>query len=212
MSGFTDIAALVARPGIDPRMWLKKGIVTAVTFDTTGVYVDTMVDASRDEAGKPVQGWPNRAKYVFNVYVPIHVGDQVSLLFPDGLTNAAAYCLGPEINEDDTLPAEILADPDSVWIRAPKDVHVRIKTEGDGRVNVDAPTIELGPDGSSDPLTCWDEQKALLQTIVSLMTTGLKAVGGAVVIDPTKATDLANLTADIAANKPASKYAKSKTT
>ncbi len=224
MADRAGAAMAMSYPGIDPRLWVIEATVDEVHVGEDGVFVDVTAHATEQP-----DGLPNRAQMVpafagagFGIYVPVQAGDLVLVVAPDGNLDGSPRAFGPMHNDQDTLPQEAQDEPESLWVVAQKDKHIRFKVTGDGVVSFDAPRVELGPWESSNPLTCWNELKSILNSMKNLVVahTHVVNVAGVQTGDstvtatsavPGNAASWNSVATDISNNKPASKYAKSRT-
>jgi hypothetical protein len=163
MPDIPAMAAAVSAPGIDPREWVKVGVVDAVVVDGQGVFLDVTVQPD---------GYPVRAKMAslyagdgFGLYCPVRKGDQVVLVVPDGTPDGIPVATGTLHNAQDALPSEAASDPESIWLVAERGKHVRLRVAG-GTVSLDADRVEIGGWGTANPMTRWHQLRAILDDLV----------------------------------------------
>lgn len=170
------LAALVSRPGIDPRIHLTLGIVDRVIVDPEhGVFVDItyLLHEDNDTAvlGVPYAGGN------FGFYVPVQVDDTVLVAVPEGETDAGPVIIArmwsagdkpySEMNgtaltgEEAGLyePAEKVilkckpGTPCEILVSEGADVTIRVAGSGNANVIVDSGKVFLSATSGTEPAT-----------------------------------------------------------
>lgn len=160
-SQMRDVAKSLSYPGIDPREWIKLGLVTDVSVTDEGVFLEVEVQP---------EGWACRAKLLsifagagWGAYYPVQVGDQTVVIFPDGHPQGQCLALGTLHTSEDAVSSEAQGDSETVWIVTRSGQDVRVKAAGNGNVWVEsssgeviaaAPTVRLGSASASAGIVC----------------------------------------------------------
>jgi hypothetical protein len=106
------LSAMVSAPGIDPRVWIAKAVVTDVGLDPTqGVFVDLLVQP--EGVSDTAYLGSSYAGASFGEYESIEIGDTLIVAYPNGDPNAGPVIISRYWNSGDVPPAQIAdqADP-----------------------------------------------------------------------------------------------------
>lgn len=105
------LSRAVARPGIDPRVWLELGVVRELGFDAAeGVFADVMMQPNGNVetcyVGGAYAGSVGGA-VGFGDWCPVEVGDTVLVGIPGGDTNRGPVIIARWWNSGDPPPAQV---------------------------------------------------------------------------------------------------------
>jgi hypothetical protein len=100
------MSALVSRPGIDPRVWLTRAIVTELGFDpANGLFADVQYQPDGDaETCLIGSGYTGNG---FGGYCPLKVGDAVIVAVPQGDPAEGPVIIARLWNAADKPPVEL---------------------------------------------------------------------------------------------------------
>lgn len=171
MSGLNDFKKMMAS-GVPHSVQL--GTVKDITADVDGIFLD--VDFGPDE--EPIScEWINLyAGKDFGLYLPVSIGDFVTVFIPDGDTCGRPFSFGVMNDEAVTIPQDVLDSPDDVWLIMKEGQNVRIRTSGtNNETSIQSKMVRLGSetDSETDPLTKWPALKTFLDDLVGALGTGV---------------------------------------
>lgn len=129
MSGLNDFKKMM-ESGVPHSTQL--GTVKDITADVDGIFLD--VDFGPDE--EPIScEWINLyAGKDFGLYLPVSVGDYVTVFIPDGDTCGRPFSFGVMNDEEVTIPQDVLDNPDDVWLVMKPGQNVRIMVSDGGQI------------------------------------------------------------------------------
>lgn len=147
-----DVARLsnaVARPGIDPRIWVSYGTLLSDPYieDKDGrqdVIVDVMLLPSMQEETARVGAI--YAGNGFGFYCPLHKEDEVLVLAPSGDPDEGLVIAQRLWSPADPPPTELKDHPEDVTLIVEPEKNLRITVKGEGNVvlSAEAGKIKLG--------------------------------------------------------------------
>lgn len=129
-----ELSHALARPGIDPRVWIDLGVVTARGFDPDhGPFVDLELVPSGDvETAMVGTTYAGRA---YGAWFPLEVGDLVVVAIPRGDTGAGPVVITRVWRAADPPPSEVGAGEDlsdDVVLRVREGKRYVLRTSGSG--------------------------------------------------------------------------------
>jgi len=146
VSGSIDaarLAALVSRPGIDPRIWASIGIVTAVLVETEGVFADvTLVPSQLETTARVASIYAGPG---FGLYVPVEIDDEVQVTCPSGDPAEGLVILPRLWSRSDSVPPAAVAHQADLVLVVRDGRNLRIDVSGGGTVqfNGDSDALAL---------------------------------------------------------------------
>lgn len=170
-----DVARLsnaVARPGIDPRIWVSYGTLLSDPYieDKDGrqdVIVDVMLLPSMQEETARVGAI--YAGNGFGFYCPLHKEDEVLVLAPSGDPDEGLVIAQRLWSPADPPPTELKDHPEDVTLIVEPEKNLRITVKGEGNVilAVDTGKIYLGSAEQTEPAAKGQSLKTYLESIQS---------------------------------------------
>lgn len=170
-----DVARLsnaVARPGIDPRIWVSYAYLLSEPYIETvegrqDIVADVMLVPSMQEETARVGAI--YAGNGFGFYCPLHAEDEVLVLAPSGDPDAGLVITQRLWSPADPPPQEVIDNPEDVTLVVEEGKNLRITVKGDGNVvlAVDTGKIYLGAAESTEPAAKGQSLKSYLESIKS---------------------------------------------
>lgn len=146
---FNRLGAALARPGIDTR--IQSSIAYALDesyYDKDhGVFVNVRAAPSGQKLTARVPSFYSGPSFGF--YARIHKDDQLAVLIPNGEQAEGAIVIARLWSAADPPPAEVDNDLDEVMLIVEKDKPLRLKTSGNGKVEIDSDETVTVAVGSS---------------------------------------------------------------
>lgn len=137
------------RPGIDTRVWAWRAIVTKIVIDRDhGVLLD--VTLLPDEIEETAKLAPMYAGAGFGFYLPVRLDDEVVVISPMGSPDHGLEAYPRVWDGADPPPQDVVDNPEDVLLHIRPGKNLRIVTEGEGKVVIDARgdgVVELGDEG-----------------------------------------------------------------
>lgn len=128
------LGELLARPGMDPRVWVSLATVRAVHVESNGKFCDVTLIPSGDE--ETVRIGEEYAGNGFGDHNPLHVDDEVVVLFPGGEPDAGGVIVARLHNSSDKVPSAAVSNKDDRQIVVESGKNIRLTTQGTGDVLV----------------------------------------------------------------------------
>lgn len=183
-----DVARLsnaVARPGIDPRIWVSYAYLTSEPYIETvegrqDIVADVMLVPSMQEETARVGAI--YAGNGFGFYCPLHAEDEVLVLAPSGDPDAGLVITQRLWSPADPPPQEVVVNPEDVTLVVEEGKNLRITVKGAGNVvlAVDAGKIYLGSPENTEPAAKGQSLKAYLESLQSTLAGHTHPFTGAV--------------------------------
>lgn len=178
MSGINDFKDMMASG--EPHS-VQTGTVVEIHADVDGIFLD--VDFGPDE--EPIScEWINLyAGKDFGLYLPVSIGDYVTVFIPDGDTCGRPFSFGVMNDEEVTIPQDVLDNPDDVWLIMKEGQNVRIRTSGDANeTSIQSKMVKLGSETDSelDSLVKWSDLNDFLGKVLVSLGTGSNTGGNIV--------------------------------
>jgi hypothetical protein len=131
------LAGAVARPGIDPRIWISYGVLTSEPlFETEEGYQDVIADVlllpSKIQETARVSAM--YAGNGFGLYAPLHEGDEVLVVAPSGDPDHGLVITQRLWSPSDLPPAEAQLNQEDVTLVVEPDKNLRLAVKGAGNV------------------------------------------------------------------------------
>ena len=153
------LSAIVGRPGIDPRAWIRFGVITDIAFDPQfGEFADVTLQPDGQQITAMVG--IAYAGNGFGLWAPLHIEDIVLVAIADGDMAQGCVIISRFHRESDKPPADFRSssnaeDPtDDVVLRVESGKKLTIRTAGDaGNISIKAESngsITIDAAGSSD--------------------------------------------------------------
>jgi hypothetical protein len=131
------LSKAVERPGIDPRVWACRAVVTRVVADRDhGVLVDVVLLPSGIEETAKIA--PLYAGAGFGLYLPARPDDEVLVWAPNGNPDDGLEVVARVWDGADPPPAEVADHPDDVLLFVRPGQTLRLVVADGGDVVVDA--------------------------------------------------------------------------
>lgn len=167
------LGAAMARPGMDTRIQSSYAYANAESFydASHGVFVDVTLSPSGQQITARVPA--DYAGNGFGLYAKVHKDDELLVVIPNGESAEGAVVVARLWSAAATPPAEAGADADEVMLIVEKDKHLRLKTTGQGKIELDSDTqitlqcdtVRLGDRAATEQVvlgtTYRQQQKAL---------------------------------------------------
>lgn len=154
------MAAALATPGIDPRVWVSVCIVDKVVIDSEGAFADVSIlstvvpdaDGNLVAQQETVSIAPDYAGNGFGLFIPPSQGDQVIVLWIDGHPDNGGVIVKRLWSASDPPPDLAKNNPADIVLIANKDVNIRIVAQGQGNIVVatDQGKVQLGDEDTGN--------------------------------------------------------------
>ncbi len=153
------IGAALARPGMDPRIWVSLAIVRAVNLDSThGPFADVVLLPSQVKSTARLG-----AAYAgpgFGLYLPVGVDDEVKVEAPSGDPAEGLVITERLWSPAATPPQEAIDHPTDLVLHVKSGKTLRITVSGGGK-------FLLGGENSSEPVVLGN---ILVDALVDLLS------------------------------------------
>lgn len=114
------------------RHSVQTGTVTDIHSDVDGIFLD--VDMGPDEVPIVCEWISLYGGADFGLYLPVSVGDFVTVFIADGDTCGRNFAIGLFNDEAVTIPQDVLDNPDDVWLVMKPGQNVRIMVSDGGQI------------------------------------------------------------------------------
>lgn len=174
VSGTVDTSRLgkaLARPGMDTRTWVSLAIIKSVHVDAAeGVFCDVLLmPARRQVTARLGTGYAGNG---FGFYTPVTVDDEVLVEAPNGDPDQGLVVTQRLHSASDPPPQDVVDNPEDVLLHIQAGKSIRIVTEGEGDVIIDARgsgVVKLGDEDATRGV-------ARIHDAVAVTTTGAVAL------------------------------------
>ena len=171
------LSRAVQRPGIDPRVWVCRGWVTAYNVDKdNGSFVDVDLQTGENETARIGEGF---AGVGYGDHNPIAVGDELLLVAPMGVPDAGLVAVARLYCASDPPPAEAANNPGDALRHFPSGVNFRIVHEGAGAFSVaiaDEGKIYFGSEEAAEAFVLGTTYRSAEDTMLSSIQTALTSL------------------------------------
>jgi hypothetical protein len=182
MMDMNRLGAALARPGLDTRVNSSYAYANAESFYDAahGVFVDVTLTPSGQVVTARVPSI--YAGTGFGLYAKVHKDDELLVVLPNGEQAEGAVIVARLWSAADKPPSEAGVDPNEVMLIVEKDKHLRLKTTGGGKVEIDSEAqvtlqcdkVRLGDRDSTEQVV-WGttfrlNQKQMDQTVAAQLT------------------------------------------
>lgn len=190
------LANAVARPGIDPRIWISYAVLTTepkVNLESDGqdVFADVMLMPSGTlETARVGAIYAGNG---FGLYAPLHKDDEVLVCAPSGDPDQGLVITQRFWSPADPPPDAVKNNPEDVTLVVEAGKNLRLNVQGAGNVilGVDSGKVYLGAPDGTEPAAKGTSLKSYLDTLV----TAIQAHTHPVQVNPATGTGAATPTA-----------------
>lgn len=150
----------LARPGMDPRVWLTLAYANdeSIVDSTEGVFVDVTLSPSGQVVCARVPA--TYAGNLFGRYAKIHKDDELLVGIPNGDPAEGVIVVARLWSSADKPPDDATANPDEVMDVVEVDKSYRLRTSGAGKVEIDSENtvtvkcdkVRLGEEAATEQL------------------------------------------------------------
>lgn len=166
------LATAVARPGIDPRVWVSYAILASdPVVVTTANEQDVVVDVILLPSGT-VETARVGAAYAgngFGLYMPLKQDDEVLVAAPSGDPDEGMVVIQRLWSPADLPPQAVVDNPTDVTLVVEPGKNLRLNVQGAGNVymTVDTGKVFLGSADGTEPAAKGTSLKAYLDALVT---------------------------------------------
>lgn len=163
-----DVARLsnaVARPGIDPRIWVSYGTLLSEPYIETiegrqDIVADVLLVPSMQEETARVGAI--YAGNGFGFYCPLHIEDEVLVAAPSGDPDEGLVIMQRLWSPADPPPTEVSDNPEDVTLVVEEGKNLRLNVKGSGNVvlAVEDGKVKLGGDDAEKGVARMDDTTA----------------------------------------------------
>jgi hypothetical protein len=184
------IANAVSKPGIDPRVWVSYGVVTAFNVDPDhGVFADVTLHPSEEKVTARV--CPLAAGGGWGIYAPLRVDDEVIVANPNGDGGDGPVVFARPWSPADLPPQEAVDNPDDMLIRVEDGRVLRVVTSGGGNIVLDVGTgagiVQIGSGTTSDKVLLGSTYVSAMSSLLTTLATHTHGTAVGPTTPPTEA-------------------------
>ncbi len=162
------LAEAVARPGIDPRVWVSYAILTGdPVIETAQGQQDVFVDVLLLPQNQPDTARVGAiyAGNGFGLYAPLKKDDEVLVCAPSGDPDEGLVVMQRLWSPSDVPPAEAAAYPNDVLLVVEPGQNVRIAVSGGGKVALGSVDATKGVARLDDEVNIGDKTVTLIPVV-----------------------------------------------